>query len=145
MLAQNAALGPLVIDRVRPEHIRAFAEVLDDPNPLHLDPEAVRAAGLGDRVMNQGPASFGYVLELLRAVAPGARVTRLDLKLQANVFAGDRVIAAGVIDAIDLGDGDQRLTCSVWLDIENGCRALVGTAEVAIPVPNQPTGATTNA
>ena len=103
--------------------MKVFAIVLADPNPIHLDPEATRAAGLGDRVINQGPASFGYVLNMLREAVPGARITDLNVRLSANVFGGDKVTAAGRVESVqDEADG-HRIACAVWLDVEGGRRA----------------------
>jgi 3-hydroxybutyryl-CoA dehydratase len=117
-------LGPLVIDAVRADAMQALAVVLDDPNPIHLDPEAVRALGLGDRVVNQGPANFAWVLDMLRAAVPGADIRDLRVRLLANVFAGDRVVAAGRVESVD----GRLVSCSVWLDVEGGARAVDGTA-----------------
>lgn len=117
-------LGPLVIDAVRADAMRALAAVLDDPNPIHLDPDAVRALGLGDRVINQGPANFAWILDMLRAAIPGAAVEDLRVRLLANVYAGDRVVAAGRVESVD----GRLVSCSVWLDVEGGARAVDGTA-----------------
>ena len=116
------ALGPWVVESVSADAMHVVAAILDDPNPIHLDPEAARAAGLGDRPVNQGPVNFGYVLSML--MESGATVRDLDIRLLANVFAGDRVIAAGRVESVD---GDLA-TCSVWLDVEGGTRAIEGTA-----------------
>src|ERR1700727_2758336 len=94
-LEVGSALGPWTVPDVDPEKMKVFAVVLADPNPIHLDPEAVKSAGLGDRVINQGPASFGYVLNMLREALPGAAVRDLNVRLTANVFGGDRVTAGG--------------------------------------------------
>jgi 3-hydroxybutyryl-CoA dehydratase len=131
-LAVGSELGPWTIDHVDPEKMKVFAVVLADPNPIHLDPEAVSAAGLGDRVINQGPASFGYVLNMLREAAPQATIADLDVRLSANVFGGDRVTAGGRVDAVDEHHGERRLTCSVWLDVHGGRRALQGTATLLL-------------
>jgi 3-hydroxybutyryl-CoA dehydratase len=132
-LAPGSSLGPWTVQNVDPEKMKVFAVVLDDPNPIHLDPEAVRAAGLGDRVINQGPASFGYVLNMLREAAPGAEILDLDVRLSANVFGGDTVIAAGEVESVqDTGEG-RRLVCGVWLDVEGGRRALQGRATLRLP------------
>src|ERR1700710_1012313 len=109
-------LGPRVIESVDPEKMKTFAVALADPNPIHLDPEAVKAAGLGDRVINQGPAGLGYLLNMLREAAPGASVQDLRVRFTANVFGGDRVVAAGVVDAVE----DGRANCRVWLDVTDG-------------------------
>jgi 3-hydroxybutyryl-CoA dehydratase len=126
-------LGPWTIAHVDPEKMKTFAVVLADPNPIHLDPAAVLAAGLGDRVINQGPASFGYVLNMLREAVPGARIRDLDVRLSANVFGGDRVSAAGEVQSTHPEAGGQRLVCSVWLDVQGGRRALQGTATLVVP------------
>jgi acyl dehydratase len=125
----GAELGPLVIESVRAERMKTLAIVLADPNPIHLDPAAVRALGMGDRVVNQGPANFAWVLDMLREAVPGAQISDLKVRLLANVFADDRVVAAGRVDAVDGG----RLSCSVWLDVDGGSRALDGTATLILP------------
>lgn len=130
---EGSELGPWTIEHVDPEKMKVFAIVLADPNPIHLDPEATRAAGLGDRVINQGPASFGYVLNMLREAVPGARITDLNVRLSANVFGGDKVTAAGRVESVqDEADG-HRIACAVWLDVEGGRRALQGTATLVLP------------
>jgi 3-hydroxybutyryl-CoA dehydratase len=122
-------LGPRVIESVDPELMKVFAVALDDPNPIHLDPEAVKAAGLGDRVINQGPAGLGYLLNMLHDAAPGARVEELKVRFSANVFGGDRVEAGGVVESVQ----DGRASCKVWLDVTGGRRALSGTATLVLP------------
>lgn len=131
-LVVDSELGPWTIEHVDPEKMKVFAVVLADPNPIHLDAQAVSAAGLGDRVINQGPASFGYVLNMLRDAAPRATIADLNVRLTANVFDGDRVTAGGRVDAVDEHDRERRLTCSVWLDVDGGRRALQGTATLLL-------------
>lgn len=121
-------------DGIDAEALRRMAVVLDDPNPIHLDPAAVAAVGLGDRTINQGPSNVGYVLNMLAGLAPGADVERLSVRFLANVFAGDRVVAGGVVDErTDAEDGSTRLDCRVWLDTEPSARALEGRAVVRLP------------
>ena len=110
-----------------------MADVLEDPNPIHLDAAATRALGLGDRTINQGPANFGYVMNMLMAAVPGGEIRDLRVRLLSNVRAGDRVTAAGRVESIDEGGGRRRLGCAVWLDIEGGQRAIEGTATVELP------------
>jgi 3-hydroxybutyryl-CoA dehydratase len=112
--------------------------VLDDPNPIHLDPEAVRALGLGDRVVNQGPANLGYLLDLLHEVAPTGRVADVRVRFMANVLGGDRVIAAGRVEAVEEDAEARRLRCAIWLDVDGGARALEGTATLIVPTTTTP-------
>jgi len=134
-LQAGSTLGPWTVEHIDPEKMKIFAVVLADPNPIHLDPAAVQAAGLGDRVINQGPASFGYVLNMLRESAPGARIRDLDVRLSSNVLGGDRVTASGEVLEVAEVDGERRLRCSVWLDVDGGRRALQGTATLVLPPP----------
>jgi acyl dehydratase len=113
-------LGPLVIESVSAERMRTLAVVLDDPNPIHLE---------GPRPVNQGPANLAWVLDMLRESVPGARIADVKVRFAANVFARDRVIAAGRVEHVE----DGRATCAVWLDVEGGARALDGTATLILP------------
>jgi 3-hydroxybutyryl-CoA dehydratase len=133
-LAAGSELGPLVIESVSAERMKTLAVVLADPNPIHLDPEAVRALGMGDRVINQGPANFAYVLDMLRAAAPDAEIRDLRVRLLANVRAEDRVTAAGRVESVEEADGERRLSCTVWLDVGGGARAVDGTATLILPI-----------
>jgi acyl dehydratase len=121
-------LGPHVIESVSASAMHDIALVLEDPNPIHLSGEAARAAGLGERPVNQGPVNMGYVLDMLRAAAPAATVKDLRVRLLANVFAGDRVTAAGEVLATE----GNRVTCAVWLDVEGAGRAIEGTATLEL-------------
>jgi 3-hydroxybutyryl-CoA dehydratase len=114
--------------KVDPEHIRVLAEALEDPNPIHLDPDAVSRLGLGDRVINQGPANCAYVVNKLRETFPGGRITAFDVRLMANVFGGDEVHAGTRITERTA----THAHCHVWLDRTDGTRVVEGTATVAL-------------
>jgi acyl dehydratase len=109
--------------------MKTMAVVLDDPNPIHLDPAAAKALGLGDRVINQGPTGVGYLLDMLAAAFPDATVRKVELRFLANVLAGDKVVGAGTVASIE---GDE-VSCDVWLDVEGGARAITGRATVVLP------------
>ena len=51
------------------------------------------------------------------------------MRLLANVFAGDKVVAAGRVESIE----DGCAVCSVWLDVDGGARAVDGTATLILP------------
>ena len=125
-------LGPMTIDRVDPGGLKRLAVLLADPNPIHLDPEAARRAGLGDRVVVQGPASVGYLIDMLLATAPGAELRDLRVRFTANVHGDDRVVAAGRVTEIDEAGGERTLACAVWVDVDGGPRALEGGATLVL-------------
>jgi 3-hydroxybutyryl-CoA dehydratase len=128
----GAELGPLVVESVSAERMKTLARVLDDPNPIHLDPAAAKELGLGDRVVNQGPANVGYVIDMLAAAQPGAALRDLEVRFLANVFAEDRCSAAGRVESVEDSDVERLARCSVWLDVDGGGRALEGTATLVL-------------
>jgi 3-hydroxybutyryl-CoA dehydratase len=135
--ATGDALGPHVVASVSADAMRGLAAVLQDPNAIHLEADVVRRLGLGDRVINQGPANCSYVVTMLRAAFPGATIRALSFQLLGNVFAGDRVVAAGRIEAVETGP-DGRVVqchCRAWLDVDGGTRAVEATATIVLAEP----------
>jgi len=133
-VAVGDALPPFRRERIDPDAMVVWAEVLHDPNPIHLDRAAVMAAGLGDRRINQGPANLAYIVNMLHAAFPGARVGELDVRFMANVFEDDAVTAAGTVTGID---GDA-IACDIWLEVDGRGHALTGTATMIADVTRRP-------
>lgn len=125
-------LGPWEIEHIDPAHMRTLAVVLDDPNPIHLDAEVVRRLGMGDAVVNQGPANLGYVMNMLAEALPGSELLDVRVQFMANVFGGDRVSALAEVTGVREEAGRQVLDCEVWLEIAGRGRALQGTAALAL-------------
>ena len=115
-----------VVESVSAARMADLATVLNDPNPIHLDPQVVNDLGMGERVINQGPANCSYVVTMLREAFPGAAITHLQLRLLGNVFAGDRAIAGGEVENQD----GEEVRCRVWLDVEGRGRMVEGAATI---------------
>jgi acyl dehydratase len=128
----GAALGPYRFEHITQEEMTMLAGVLADPNPIHLDPAVVARLGLGSRTINQGPANMGYVMNMLLAAAPGARVSSLRLRFLDNMFQGDTAIAGGTVDRVDTDDSGTTVACSVWLDAAPERRVLAGEATLIL-------------
>jgi acyl dehydratase len=124
-------LPPYVIDAVDPNKMKIMAAILRDPNPIHFDVSSVQALGLGDRVVNQGPATLSYIADLIAQWAGGtAAIRSLDVRLQGNVFAGDRVECRGRVSAVDASSGIVELQVRALVDDRE---VIVGTATVGPP------------
>lgn len=115
---------PTRVIKIEAAPMRVLAEVLRDPNPIHLDPAAAEAAGLGDRVINQGPANLAYVMDMLREAFPEHVLTSFDSKFLANVRDGDVVEAGGVVRSVETSG----VRCDAWLRLENGADAVTASA-----------------
>jgi acyl dehydratase len=99
-------LPPLVIDGVDEEKMKLMAAILRDPNPIHFDADQVRALGIGDRVVNQGPSNMSYLLNMVTRWSGGVPTLRsVAVRFLGNVFAGDRVECTGRVTAVDRDAG----------------------------------------
>jgi acyl dehydratase len=129
----GTAIPPFVVEDVNADHIKLVALLLRDPNPIHFDRDAVRVAGLGDREVNQGGTTLAYIYDMLIAwTGSRAAVRRVGCQFRANVFAGDRVSAGGVVTAVRQVEEGQEADCEVWADRADGVRAIRGTATVLL-------------
>ncbi|CAH1652849.1 MAG: hypothetical protein KF735_14785 [Chelatococcus sp.] len=131
-LPVGAAIPPFVIE-VSPAAMQSWAIFLKDPNPIHLDAEIVRAKGLGDRVINQGPANVAYIINALAAAFPGCTVKSLAMRFLDNVYGGEIVEAGGTVTAVAI-EGDLRITtCDMWLKAADRGAVISGPAVVTQP------------
>jgi acyl dehydratase len=122
------------VEGVSAEKMKIMALLLHDPNPIHFDRAAVAAAGLGDREVNQGSLTLGYVFDGLIAWAGDRSAIRsLQCRFAANVFAGDDVVVSGTVTAVTASGGQQLVDCDVWADRSDGVRVISGRATVALP------------
>ena len=124
-------LPEFVVPNVSSETMKDWSLFLADPNPIHLDVEVVKAKGLGDRLINQGPINVAFVINLLTSAFPDGRIERLTSRFLDNVYAGERVVARGTVIAIS---GD-RLECDFELVADE--RGIVNAGTATILLPNQ--------
>jgi 3-hydroxybutyryl-CoA dehydratase len=125
-------LAPLRVASVNPEVMKAWAGFLRDPNPIHLDPAVVKAKGLGDRLINQGPCNLAWVISMLQAAIPGGTVESLDVRYVDNAYAGDALEAGGKVTEVTAERGSQVLSCEVWLRAQGRGLVISGNARVRV-------------
>ena len=129
----GSALTPFRVDSVSPGVMRDWAQFLHDPNPIHLDEAVVRAKGLGERVINQGPCNLAYIISMLQAALPGGALDWLDIRYVNNVYAGDAVEAGGTVIAVTPQAEATVCVCEIWLRADARGPVITGTASVRIP------------
>jgi acyl dehydratase len=122
-------LPPLVVEHVDPEKMKLMAALLRDPNPIHFDADTVRALGLGDRVVNQGPSNLSYLIEMVTRWTGGvAAIRSIDVRFLGNVFAGDRVECHGTVASVDPETGEATVDVRATA---NGAPVIQGAIVVA--------------
>jgi acyl dehydratase len=132
-IAVGTDLPPYSIAAVDPESMKLWAAFLRDPNPIHLDPRAVQAKGLGDKVINQGPANLAYIITMLQRTLPGSILVSLEVRYAGSVFGGDAVEAGGKITEVAREASGLRIGCEVWLRANDRDPAITGQAVLGLP------------
>ncbi|MBN9673001.1 MaoC family dehydratase [Roseibium aggregatum] len=104
------------------DRTRAYADLTDDHNPLHLDNEFARETPLG-RTIAHGTVTLAQVMRLLERSLGAEAVARGELRVrfQAPVYVGTRVRA--VLQAAEMPD----MPLSVAVECEDGRTTLSGT------------------
>jgi len=125
-------LPPVQIAEVDTAAMKEWAVFLRDPNPIHLDPEIVKAKGLGDKVINQGPINVAYMINMLNAAYPTGTIESLDTRFLDNVYGGEAVVAFGTVTAVCQRDGATIVSCDIGLRVEGRKLAISGTATVKL-------------
>lgn len=104
--------------------IRAYAELTDDFNPIHLDPAFAANTAMGGCIAH-GTLSIGLLWQaLFRTLGAdaGERV-ELDVRFVKPVRAGETIRAGG-----ELQDGTAAYT--VWVRGDDGVDRVTGTARL---------------
>ncbi len=123
---------PPFMHKVAREDVLRVAEILRDPNPIHFDEAAARAAGLPHPI-NQGPANLAYALNMIEAAFPGAQLLEIDSRYLASVPLGDIVTAQGT----ELSRDGEIVTLEFRVVNGAGKDAVVGTASLRLEGQNQ--------
>jgi acyl dehydratase len=103
----------LVVEEVPAAAMKTMAALLDDPTPIHYDAAAVRALGIGERPVNQGPTNVGYLVELaVRAAGGHDGLRKISVRLRDKAFVGDRLECEASVLSVDETSGLVELELS---------------------------------
>lgn len=121
---------------VSAEKMKTIAALLQDPNPIHWDLEAVGALGIGDRPVNQGPVTMAYLVNTVTSWTgdPGA-VLSLTVRFHSTVFAEDIVLCEGNVNEITERCGETLAQCALRASTAAG-EAVAGSVIVRLRRPS---------
>jgi 3-hydroxybutyryl-CoA dehydratase len=122
-MTMTTALQPVSLTAA-PDVIRAYAELTDDFNPLHLDPDFAATTAMGGCIAH-GTMSICLLWQaLFRTFGPDAvKRVDLDVRFVKPVRAGETIHAGG--------ERDGAPGCyTVWVRGEDGLDRVTGTARV---------------
>jgi 3-hydroxybutyryl-CoA dehydratase len=125
MTSQVAALEPVTLE-VKMATIRAYAELTDDFNPIHLDPEFAASTPMGG-IIAHGTMSMCLLYQMLQRNLGAAAFAALDIDVRflRPVREGEVLTAGGAAKA------DAAGTYDVWVRAGDGTDRLAGTVRVA--------------
>lgn len=124
------------------EAVQAFAAVVGDHNPIHVD-EAAAAKSMLRRPVVHGMLCASLFSTIFGVRAPGCIYWSQDLKFRRPVFVGDPVTAT--IEVTGAHWRRKILFCSTTCTTFDNRHAITGCATVLVPKllpPPSPSGAT---
>ena len=108
-----------------------FAGASGDHNPIHLDLDVAKSAGLPD-VFAQGMLSMAYLGRLLTNWVPQERIRSFEVRFAAITPVHAQPTCRGTVTSIDSVDGATLATVDISVVLADGTLTLSGRAVVEI-------------
>lgn len=116
-------VGPLEIPAISRTTLALFAGASGDHNPMHIDLDVARSAGMDD-VFAHGMLSMAYLSRLLTDWAPQAQLRSFHVRFRSITPVHGQPTCTGVVT--DVSDGQAKLDLTVAL--ADGTVTLQGEA-----------------
>lgn len=127
----GAELPELRLGDVSRSTLALFAGASGDHNPMHIDIDVAKSAGLPD-VFAHGMLSMAYLGRLLTSwVAPEA-IRSYSVRFAAITPVHAEPTARARITAVDVIEGERRVTLALSVTLDDGTETLSGEAVVAV-------------
>jgi acyl dehydratase len=131
-LAVGDELTPLVLPPVDRTRLALFAGASGDHNPIHLDIDVARRAGLPD-VFAQGMLGMAWLGRLLTNWAPQNALRRFEVRFQGITHLGNAIRCTGrIVEKIEQA-GERCVRIELTAANQFGQNKIVGTALIALP------------
>ena len=124
-------LPPLQIRPISRTTLALFAGASGDHNPMHIDIDMAKSAGLDD-VFAHGMLSMAYLGRLLTGWVPQQSIRSYSVRFAAITPVLAQPTATARVVAIDEVDGERRATLELFVTLADGTVTLTGDAVVAL-------------
>lgn len=109
-----------------------YAGASGDHNPIHIDLDAARRAGLPD-VFAHGMLGMAWLGRLITQWAPQAQLRRFEARFLGITHLGHAIRCRGrVVEKLEQ-DGERRVVLEIATVNQHGQTRIAGTAVVALP------------
>jgi len=127
----GVALDPLEIPPISRTTLALFAGASGDHNPIHIDLDVARSAGLDD-VFAHGMLSMAYLGRLLTDNFPAERLRSYKVRFASITPVHGQPTCTGVVRSVEDVDGERRATLDLTVTLADGTVTLQGEAVVAV-------------
>lgn len=124
-------LPPLTLPAVDRTTLALFGCASGDLNPIHLDIDFARKAGMPD-VFAQGMLGMAWLGRLLTAWAPQSRLRRFDVRFQGITHLGHVITCHGQVAEITEVGGERCARIEVRTVNQHGQTRIAGDALIAL-------------
>jgi acyl dehydratase len=124
-------LPALAVEPVTRTTLALFGPASGDLNPIHLDIDVARSAGLDD-VFAHGMLSMAYLGRLLTNWVDQRRLRTFAVRFAAITPVHAQPTCRGRVVGIEELDGERRARVELAVTLADGTVTLTGTASVAL-------------
>ena len=126
------ALPTLTLPPVTRTTLALFGGASGDHNPIHLDIDVARRAGLPD-VFAQGMLGMAWLGRLLTAWVPQSRLRRFEVRFLGITHLGHVISCSGEVIEKQIVDGERQVVVEVRSRNQYGETRIAGEAVVVLP------------
>ena len=123
-------LPALTTEPITRDTLALYCEASGDHNPIHLDIDYAKAAGLDD-VIAHGVLSMGYLARLLTNWVPQQQIRSYKTRFTAITNVGDTVTCTGKVAEKFEVDGEKRVRLELFAATPQA-QTLVAEAVIAV-------------
>jgi len=125
-------LPPLVLPAITRAMLALYADASNDRNPIHIDVDFARAAGMPD-VVAHGMLSMAWLGRLLTNWAPQRDLREFNVRFSAITHVGERIVCTGRVAEKIERDGQRLVRVAVEAANEAGEAKVFGDAYLSLP------------
>jgi acyl dehydratase len=130
-------LPPLTIEPISRGTLALFAGASGDHNPIHIDLDVARSAGLDD-VFAHGMLSMAYLSRLLLDWAGQSRLRSFGVRFTAITPVHGKPRCTGRVVSVSEAGGERLAHVELAVTLADGTVTLRGDAEVALDCRQDP-------
>ena len=133
-VVEGDEVKPLELEPIAYEQLVRYACASGDHNPIHLDNDAARKAGLKNGVIAHGMLSMGFLGRMMTDWIGQGELRKLSVNFRGMVNLGDVLTCQGNVIRKFEKDREYCVECELFITNQKGERLTSGTAVASLPL-----------